>query len=69
MKFLEFLKPCDFSHGRFSQEVQDYCNLLLEEYAKKYREDYANISIDRSNAGEINSGFFDSINQRFKEII
>ena len=31
--------------------------------------DYSDVKIDQSNAGEINSGFFDSINQRFKEIV
>lgn len=53
----------------FIQEVQDYCDLSLKEYAKKYSIDYSNITIDQSNAGEINTEIFDSINQRFKEII
>lgn len=44
-------------------------DLSLEKYARKYKNDYSDVKIDQSNAGEINTEIFDSINQRFKEMI
>lgn len=53
----------------FIQEVQDYYDLTLEKYAKKYKEDYSDVKIDQSNAGKISTEFFNNLDQKFMEII
>lgn len=62
-RFLEY-----FSKD-FIQEVQDYYDLALEKYAKKYKDDYSDVKIDQSNAGKISTEFFDNLDQKFMEII
>lgn len=53
----------------FIQEVQDYFDLSLKEYVKKYKKYDSNVTIDRSNAGKIITKIEAYLNQRFKEAL
>lgn len=53
----------------FIQEVQDYFDLSLKEYVKKYKKHDSNVTIDRSYARKIMTEIEAYLNQRFKETL